>query len=278
MNLAPKKFVKQLLPPFIIDCCNKFLRPGLKFKGPFQSWADAETRASGYDAEGILKKIEIATDLVISGDAKFERDGVAFNETEYAFPLIATLLRAAIENDGKLTVLDFGGALGSSYYQCLPFLAGIKELNWYVIEQSHFVKLGVEKYQQNQLKFYADIHSVNASPRINVVMVSGVLQYLEKPVDVLQQLANIGADYLFIDRTPISVTDSTIVTLQIVPSSINQAIYPAWFFSKELFGDHLLNTNYLKLSSFDALEGRLGTGQVAADFKGYIYKRELMTE
>ena len=69
------------------------------------------------------------------GEAVYERDSVIFDHIEYSFPVLCGLLRAAVEDDGKLNVLDFGGSLGSSYYQKKGFLAVCKHLRWSIIEQ-----------------------------------------------------------------------------------------------------------------------------------------------
>ena len=45
---------------------------------------------------------------------------------EYQFPLLSGLLYAAAR-DGGLSVVDFGGALGSTYFQCRDFLCGVKD-------------------------------------------------------------------------------------------------------------------------------------------------------
>ena len=73
-------------------------------------------------AQDILDKVLAATLKVKQGQAVFERDSVLFDEIEYSWPLLAGLMWAAASNGGKLNVLDFGGALGSSYYQNRKFL------------------------------------------------------------------------------------------------------------------------------------------------------------
>ena len=43
-----------------------------------------------------------------NGEAVYERDSVLFDEIQYSWGLLAGLQKAALENDGKLCVLDFG--------------------------------------------------------------------------------------------------------------------------------------------------------------------------
>lgn len=71
--------------------------------------------------------------------ASYERDSVLFYKKEYSYHLISFLLKAYIE-DGELNVLDFGGALESSFFQNRDMLIdNIKNLNWYTVEQDNFV-------------------------------------------------------------------------------------------------------------------------------------------
>ena len=58
---------------------------------------------------------------VKNGEAVYERDSVLFDEIQYSWGLLAGLEKAALEHDGKLCVLDFGGSLGSTYYQNKQF-------------------------------------------------------------------------------------------------------------------------------------------------------------
>ena len=53
----------------------------------------------------------------------YERDSVLFDTIRYSWPLLSDLLRAASEDQNHLSVLDFGGSLGSSYYQNRVFLS-----------------------------------------------------------------------------------------------------------------------------------------------------------
>ena len=87
----------------------------------YQSWEEAERASIGYADGEILARTRTAILKVKRGEAAFERDSVTFQVMEYRFPLLAGLLRAAAASGGRLSVLDFGGALGSIYFQCRQF-------------------------------------------------------------------------------------------------------------------------------------------------------------
>ncbi|MDV3001980.1 MAG: hypothetical protein N5P05_003586 [Chroococcopsis gigantea SAG 12.99] len=77
--------------------------------------------AEGYDKDIILETVKNSLLQVKEGQAIYERDSVLFDKIEYSFPVLTMLLKVALENDSKLSVLDFGGSLGSHYFQYRNF-------------------------------------------------------------------------------------------------------------------------------------------------------------
>ena len=97
-------------------------RPG-GFAGNYESWQAASRDATGYDDGAIVDRVLAASLAVRRGDALFERDSVLFHKPEPRYPLLAEMLAVGLQKGGRLSVLDFGGALGSLYYQHRSFLA-----------------------------------------------------------------------------------------------------------------------------------------------------------
>jgi putative methyltransferase (TIGR04325 family) len=71
--------------------------------------------STGYDSEIILEKTRDALLKVKNGEAAYERDSVLFDEIQYAWPLLTSLMWVAAQAKGILNVLDFGGSLGTTY-------------------------------------------------------------------------------------------------------------------------------------------------------------------
>ena len=137
-----KQLVKDWLPPAAISLCKRWQGKGIAYSGDYASWQDALANSMGYDSGIILEKVSSALAKVRSGEAVYERDSVLFDKVEHSFPLLAGLFRVAVENEGKLSVLDFGGSLGSTYFQCRDFLSVLPQLNWCIVEQDKFVGRG----------------------------------------------------------------------------------------------------------------------------------------
>jgi putative methyltransferase (TIGR04325 family) len=275
MNSSFKKQIRSLLPPLLFNLKNNLFSPPVSWSGDYKSWTDAAARSEGYDNDAILEKVKFATEMVISGKAAFERDATLFDEIQYSWPVVAGLMKAAASNGGELHILDFGGALGSSYYQNRKFFPGLKELQWYIVEQKSFVGCGKEKFENEHLKFTADIDSATASCNFNVILLSSVLPYLEKPYEILSRLLEIKADYIIIDRTivlPGNIPDR--LTVQMIPASIYSASYPAWIFNESELLDFIGKT-YTLIEKFDTLGGEvtLKRPNAAATTRGYIFSR-----
>jgi len=177
-----ESYLKQFIPPVVIDALNDFRYRGkYGFSGDYQNWKDALNNSSGYGSPDILASVEEATVKLRAGEAVYERDSVLFEEVMYSWPLLAGLLRVASHDDGYLGVLDFGGSLGTSYYQNKTFLSNLRKIRWCVVEQPSFVDVGLKSFQDDVLTFYHNISECNKNEKINVVLLSGVLQYLEHP-------------------------------------------------------------------------------------------------
>jgi putative methyltransferase (TIGR04325 family) len=264
--------VKKWLPPEALRILRHSLGFGIRFSGEFASWDAASARASGYDAPEILTKVAEATRTVKNGAAAFERDSVLFSESHYPYPLIAGLLRAAAKHDGRLSVVDFGGALGSSYYQCRDFLADLPEVKWCVVEQAQFVRTGREEFSDGILSFADSIEEACAAVAPNVIIFSSVLQYLPDPWSILRQAGSANVHSIIIDRTPVISGGHDVISLQAVPSRISSSCYPIRLFTRGSLLDPL-SKRYSLLSEFDAVDGILGNLVRPVPFKGYILER-----
>jgi putative methyltransferase (TIGR04325 family) len=268
-----KRYLKAWLPPALVDAYKKRARLGVHFRGDFPDWATAAACAEGYDSAQILDRVRWATQQVVSGKAAGERDSVLFNQKPYPFPVIALLLRAAMENSGHLSVLDFGGALGSSYHQCRDFLGGLHTLNWSIVEQAHYVHAGKLEFESESLRFYEAVSAATQASHPQVVLASGVLQYMSDPGDVLRSFVSSEAEYIVIDRTPIALDGRQVISTQSVPRSINLSSYPLRLFNEDELKAPLLS-RYDEIASFPAVDGILGYGSLKAIFKGFIFKKK----
>lgn len=266
-----QRLADRVLPPGLSRRL-KAIAPSHGFSGDFPSWEAARRASSGYDAAGVLEAVRAAGLKVKRGEAWAERDSVLLPEGDYPYPLLAGLLRAALRDSGTLSVLDFGGSLGSSYFQCRRFLPPLQRLEWSVVEQPSYVDCGRREFADEVLGFFEDVDACLAVRRPNVVLLSSVLPYLERPHAVLEMLVQRGFPTIIVDKTPFGpgsgATDR--LTVQKAMPEIYQASYPAWILGKERFLS-FMSERYRCIAEFVALQGWMFDA-IGAPCLGFIFE------
>jgi len=255
------------IPPIVWDLYQRYVKNN-GFFGDYTCWSDACEASTGYDTALILERVKESLLKVRDGEAVFERDSVLFDTVEYSWPLLSGLLWIASQNSNCLNLIDYGGSLGSSYYQNRILLKHLNLLSWNVVEQEGFVECGKEHFEDQHLKFYRTIDDCLELQRADTVLLGSVLQYLEKPYELLDTITDKGISYIIIDRTPFSREGTDRIAVQKVPRDIYPASYPAWIFSYSTFMQSL-DEKFDLVAEFDATD-RMNYDVM---FKGFIYKK-----
>jgi putative methyltransferase (TIGR04325 family) len=254
IGMTLKDMIRLITPPVFIHLAKRLCvdRPADNYglSGDYRSWDEAMVASTGYDNAIILEKTRTALLKVNTGEAIYERDSVLFNEIQYSWPLLAGLMSVAARCGGRLNVIDFGGSLGSTYFQNRAFLSVLPEVRWNIVEQSNHVGIGKAYFEDDYLRFYAGISDCLADTQPNVVLLSSVLQYLECPYTVFDQILELSCDHIIIDRTPFWVGPTDRLCVQNVPPSIYPASYPSWIFSRQRFYEHL-HQDWQNMVTFD---------------------------
>jgi putative methyltransferase (TIGR04325 family) len=246
---------------------------GMRFEGEFASWKDAVAASTGYHDPSILAKVANATLSVKRGDAAYERDSVLFSEVEYSWAVLSALMWAAALEGGRLSVLDFGGALGSTYFQHRTPLADLMEVRWGVVEQAHYVVAGKVALQDDRLRFFTTIEECASEIRPNVILLGSVLQYLPEPYNILRRLGLTGAVVMIVDRTPFADIDDDTITVQRVQRSIYPATYPLRILSRKRTLGQLL-PGWRFVAAIESAEGEYTVNEaVTFKFDGFILHR-----
>lgn len=261
-----KNKLRKFVPPIIFDLARKIQKSPYGWYGSYESWDDAKRISDGYVKSDILEKVKSALLLVKEGKAVYERDSVLFDSIQYSWPLLSGLMLGAARNGGSLNVLDFGGSLGSTYYQNRNFLNAIGNIEWSIVEQPNFVACGKEHFESNELKFYWSVEQCLSEKKPNVLLLSSVLQYIEEPYALLDYLIQFGFDVIIIDRTQFSTSNIESITIQRVPPSIYEASYPCRILDIGKIKSRFIG--YSLLEEFDGADIASGNSYC---FKGMIY-------
>lgn len=237
-----KKIVVLFVPPIVTKLikrvCSQKKVPHSNtggWFGNYNDWKDAQDECLGYNQNNILEVVKNAVLKVKKGEAVYERDSVIFPKKEYSWPLLSNLLWIANSNNNNLKVLDFGGSLGSTYFQNKEFFKHLNFFKWHVVEQDNFVKEGKLNFEDDNLKFNYTIESAIEQEEFNVIILSSVIQYIEDPYKLISQIIKYNFKYILFDRTSFISNNKHTISKQIVPENIYNASYPIHFFCEEEF-------------------------------------------
>lgn len=264
-----KRFIKSFLPPVLLNILKKMKSHCYGWRGDYQSWQEAKKASMGYDTDEILQKVRNSLLKVKRGESVYERDGVLFDKIEYSWPLLAGLMYAAARLHGALHVMDFGGSLGSTYFQNKIFLDGLRDVRWSIVEQKHFVDAGQNDFENERLRFYDDVNACIECEKPTILLMSSVLQYLENPYKTLDHLLEYEFELIVMDRTAFSTKHKDMLTVQKVPKNIYEASYPCWFFDEEKLYQYFSSKGYRVIEVFDSIDG----STVDYTFKGCILEK-----
>jgi putative methyltransferase (TIGR04325 family) len=267
-----KIFVRLFIPPIFLKlfylCRSK--GTAIQFHKTSLQWDAVLKKTSGYSSENILVKCRDSLLKVKNDEYPYERDSVLFNEIEYFFPLLSSLFYISSKNNNTLNLVDFGGSLGSTYFQNKDILkqAGII-INWNIIEQNNFVECGKKHFADSELHFYNCFDEIS---RCSAVLLSSVLQYLKEPYVLLQEICDRAFEYLIIDRTVfLKDKEDDLLAIQKVPEKIYDVSYPVWFLSLNKFTEYI-KQHYEIIFEWPALDQHTLRGCEAVGL-GFLLKK-----
>ena len=260
-----------LLPPLAVRAYLA-LSGKSQFRGRYRNWLEAGAATTGYDSDDVIDTVRVAAGKVRDGEAVYERDSVLFDKVQYAWPVLAGILWFASRNGNRLNLVDFGGALGSSYYQNLRFLEHLDPLRWSIVEQDKFVAIGKTEFENQHLRFYGDLEECCRQENPDVLLLSSVLQYMEDPYRTLGEAISLDFEGIIIDRTLFFENGPEEIAVQVVPPGIYRASYPAWFLDRRRFLD-FISAAYEVSAEFDSLAGTVRIGRRSAKDRGFILTR-----
>ena len=204
----------------------------LQYSGPYVDWQTAVNSSVGYDSPYALKKVSAAVEKVLNGNCSYERDGITFDtppKDNKLRSLLGTL------HDGNKNIVDFGGGLGGTFINNRDIFNSFQNGEYYVIEQSNFCERGAELSRKYGLpiKFESDLDSLKATP--DILVFSGVLQYIEDWEDVVSRFLLRSPSHIIIDRQPFT-SDKNIILVQENDGYYEQKVsFPSWILNKDHF-------------------------------------------
>ncbi|OHA18459.1 MAG: hypothetical protein A2664_00760 [Candidatus Taylorbacteria bacterium RIFCSPHIGHO2_01_FULL_46_22b] len=268
-----KKILRGITPPLLVSLVNR-AKNKAEYRGDYQMWENAKADATGYDAVAIFEKVKNARVKVMRGEASYERDSLTFKDTPQFWPVIASLLFAASKSNNSLNILDFGGSLGTSYFQVQPFLKHLSRVRWSIVEQPNFVDWGNQNLANEQLTFYKSIDECLKKETPSVALFSSSLQYVHNPHEILNKITSANLNSLIFDRTTFTQKEKDIVAVQHIPDRVFTGVrFPVWLFSKSSFVRNL-QTSYDLVTEFPSIGNPISTEQGAGMCMGMLFEKK----
>lgn len=115
-----RTLLKKLMPPIAFEIWRHTrLNESLYYFGKFDTWEEAlqESNKLGgdYEAQCIIDRVDRATQMVRSGEALYEQDGVCYYKESNNWELMAAMLYVK-SMLGEISVLDIGGGAGQHIF------------------------------------------------------------------------------------------------------------------------------------------------------------------
>lgn len=242
----------------IKNLVNTILQRKIKLRGNYKSWEEALKFSKGYSDRKIFEKTKKSLEIVLSEKAKFERDSFLFYTECYDETLLSILTKIKKKIE-RIHLCDFGGSLGSLYFQHKSLFSS-DFIDWNIVEQKHFVKYAKNKIRIKNLNFYDNLNFL-LKKKINAVLFSSSLQYLEYPYQILDKIIKKKIPNIIIHRSPFTESNE-IIKIQHVPKYIYDASYPIRILNINKICNKLKNAGYKINSKFKLKE----------EIDGYFYE------
>jgi putative methyltransferase (TIGR04325 family) len=183
---------------------------GVKRVPAYEAFGEAGVHS--YSDPDVVRVVVAAT---AARRAAGEPRWLSFQEAQNALILQRILASGA----RPLRVLDFGGACGGAFFDAERLLPGRIE-RWAVVDTPMMARAGRENFGSEQLQFHESLSefvgdSPSTATEFDLIMASGVLQYLPDPNGLLLQLGRLNSRYLYLTRTLVASGTSSLFTSQI---------------------------------------------------------------
>jgi len=173
--------------------------------------------------------------------------------------------------------LDFGGSLGTAFFQHRRLLERFIGVDWRVVEQDHFVEVGRREMEVEGLSFFYTVREATKNTRPSVSYVGSSIQYVEEPMKTLEEISSVTSQFLILDRIPLH-RDTSRTLRQVVGRHPYDASYPMHVLA-QIEIEQMISEHWLLLSSYDCIGGKNKTLEgLEFEWRGLVFVRRHFLE
>ncbi len=243
----------------------------ITYHGPFDNWISAQKKSKGYNDSKILSKVKKNTLIAKNNIYFFERDGSLLKKNTISINRLHLILDLMNKKKRKLNIIDFGGSLASMYFKIKNIIDLKNKNKWNIVEQKIFAKEGNKTFKNQNLFFFDNINKIK-DKKIDLIILSGTLQYVEQPKHVLKKILNRKPEIILIERTPVSINKKQ---NDIFVQQREDYSYPSWHFSENFIKNFFKINNYDLVDKFSSeFDHNLFVKNQEIRFENYIFKNK----
>lgn len=199
-----KAALKRLVPTVLVGPLKRFAPKARTYSTYDEAMADCTSK--GYENDAIVN-------LVVEKNLRY-REKLRTEPVLRLDELRSIVGLGLARRTSELNVLDFGG--GGGYHHTIANLvcAPSDRLRWNVVETPAMARAAAPMATEN-LKFFDDIEvAAKDLGRVDLIFVSSSISYTKEPLVTLRLLSGLGARYLHITRTPLSMRHEKLIVKQ----------------------------------------------------------------
>lgn len=256
-----KHLIKQLTPPIVLHAYRSLGNPyrrGYLWSGTYPSMDDITAKGAGYHGSVWLDSRLDQAKTVISAPALPDAVPLVSGFRYGSLVLLTALFGATKE---YLRILDFGGALGIAYAQILRSAYLPPHFEFHVVDNRESCINGRKLFSADpRISFHESLDE--SVGKIDIVFLSGVLQYIRDYKGTLKVLAGLRPSFILMTYT----SAGNIQTFASAQVNLRGSVIPAWFFSVQEITDlmNVLGYRVLLKLSVDP-EDRIDTSNLASE-------------
>jgi len=216
-----RRLVKSLVPPVALSFYRRFF-PAPKtwiWEGSYSSFEAVPAVNPDYDYDARVQEMMVQCQSMLNQ----AREGCL---PLYWHTAIATL-GGVLSANGKVRVLDFGGALGTGFIQLSASLQRDVEISYDVVDLPHMCEAGRELFEDDtRIRFHTSLDAVLAP--VDILYLNSVLQYIPDYESLLKKLASVRAQWILLAR----VASGDFPPFVARQMNLSGQIVPHWFLNR----------------------------------------------
>ena len=205
-----------------------------------KNWESAVSRSSGYQSPQTINTIEGSDPVIKKTTTQLNFLGSRY--LQVASAILSGLNPEKLKSETTIRVLDIGGGFGEYFFLLQQNLPNLK-FEWLILETPALRELAKSKHADSSGISWTDALN-DSSQTFDIVLLSGVIQYVEKPFELIETSMQ-KAPLLIFNRLPLSTNPHNLVCIQRPGLLETKGSYPVHILSERLFMSYLLARGHI---------------------------------